>query len=194
MSDAAPPLPAARGPLLQRLAGSRLFQNVFFALGDTRTPARLAAQRVFVAAVVAVPVMVLLDRVAVPSGLVSGAPGPSGTGQGLRFGAVGLAAGSASGAWSEIVRLVRRAGERLPEVRLPWAALGRMAGAAVAALVPATVLWVAQRTVAPSLHPSLVALGVIGLYAGTYLAAARLLGFPELESWLGRLARRFGNR
>ena len=50
-------------------AGSRLFQNVFFALSDTRTPAKIAAQRVLLAAAVAVPTMLALDRLPVPAGL-----------------------------------------------------------------------------------------------------------------------------
>lgn len=155
-------------------AGSRLFQNVFFALSDTRTPARVAAQRVVLAVAVAVPAMVVLDRVAV------------GGGTALRFGAAGLAAGSAVGAWYELIRLVRALRRRLESFRLPLAALGRMAGAAVGAAAVAGGLW----KVLPPLHPALLALAVVGGYAGLYLGAARLLGFPELEAWLGRLGRR----
>ena len=161
-------------------AGSRLFQNVFFALSDTRTPARLAAQRVFLAAGVAVPAMLALDRLAVAGGdgLVQ---------SGLRFGAVGLAAGSAAGAWYELVRLLRAASRRLPSTRPPWGALARMGATAVGAAILATLLW----WLLPPLHPALAALCVVGAYAGLYLGAARLLAFPELDSWLGRLFRRF---
>ena len=42
----------------------------------------------------------------------------------------------------------------------------------------------------PRLHPAVTALLVIGTYAGLYLLAARLLGFPEIEVWLSRLTRR----
>lgn len=161
-------------------AGSRLFQNVFFALSDTRTPARLAAQRVFLAAGVAVPAMLALDRLAVPGG--------DGLAQsGLRFGAVGLAAGSAAGAWYELVRLLRAAARRLEWTRRPWGALARMGATAVGAAILATLLW----WLLPPLHPALAALCVVGAYAGLYLGAARLLAFPELDSWLGRLFRRF---
>lgn len=161
-------------------AGSRLFQNVFFALSDTRTPARLAAQRVFLAAGVAVPAMLALDRLAVPGG-----EGPLQSS--LRFGAVGLAAGSAAGAWYEVVRLLRAAARRLPRTRRPWRALARMGATAIGAAILATLLW----RLLPPLHPALTALCVVGAYAGLYLGAAQVLAFPELESWLGRLTRRF---
>jgi putative peptidoglycan lipid II flippase len=161
-------------------AGSRLLQNVFFALSDTRTPAKVAAQRVILAAAVAVPAMLALDRVLVPGG--------GGVVQaGLRFGAVGLAAGSAVGAWYEILRLLRAVGRRVEGSRIPWAGLGRMTATALAAAVPAILLW----RVLPPLHPALGALLVVGAYAGLYLLGARLLGFPELDAWLGRWTRRF---
>ncbi len=161
-------------------AGSRLFQNVFFALSDTRTPARLAAQRVILAAGVAVPAMLALDRLTV-------AGGDDPVHSGLRFGAVGLAVGSAAGAWYELVRLLRAASRRLPWTRRPWGALARMGATAVGAAILATLLW----WLLPPLHPALAALCVVGVYAGLYLGAARLFAFPELDSWLGRLLRRF---
>ncbi|MGH9798534.1 MAG: murein biosynthesis integral membrane protein MurJ, partial [Candidatus Polarisedimenticolia bacterium] len=78
---------------------SRLLQNAFYALSDTRTPARIAVARVAVSTAVAVPLMVALDRVpigavaggAVAGGLVAGGA----SGSGLFLGAVGLALGSA---------------------------------------------------------------------------------------------------
>ncbi|MEM6457374.1 MAG: lipid II flippase MurJ, partial [Acidobacteriota bacterium] len=44
---------------------ARLLQNVFFALGDTRTPARAAAWRVAVGGAIGAAAMVVLDRVSV---------------------------------------------------------------------------------------------------------------------------------
>jgi putative peptidoglycan lipid II flippase len=169
-------------------AGSRLFQNVFFSLSNTRTPAKIAAQRVFLAAIVAVPAMLALDRMPVPGG-----DGALQTG--LRLGAVGLALGSAVGAWYEIIRLLRTARRHVRTTGGPAAgfaagvapALGRMLATAVGAAVPATLLW----WILPPLHPALAALIVVGVYAGLYLAGARLFGFPELETWLGRWTRRF---
>jgi len=155
-------------------ASSRLFQNVFFALSDTRTPARIAAQRVLLAVAVAVPAMLALDRVTV------------GGETALRFGAAGLAVGSAVGAWYELLRLLRALGRRLESFRLPIGAFGRMLGTALGAAAVAALVWWAL----PELHPALTAVAVVGTYAGLYLLTARLLGFPELEAWLGRLSRR----
>ena len=47
---------------------SRLLQNTFYALGETRTPARIAALRVLVSAALGLPLMLLLDRYAVAAG------------------------------------------------------------------------------------------------------------------------------
>jgi len=175
-------------------AGSRLFQNVFFALSDTRTPAKIAAQRVLLAAAVAVPTMLALDRLPVPAGLSGlvaalggGGGGGGGVAEGLRFGAVGLAVGSAVGAWYELIRLVRAAHRRLSDLALPGGALARQGATALGSAAAATLVWWAL----PPLHPALVALCVIGVYAGLYLGAAWWLHFPELDAWLGRLARRF---
>jgi putative peptidoglycan lipid II flippase len=166
-------------------AASRLFQNAFFALGDTRTPARIAAQRVLVAAVVAVPLMFALDRVALAEVVPA-------AGSALRLGALGLALGSAAGAWFELVRLLRGLGRR-PDagVSLPWRPLARMAGLALAAALPAVLLW---RLLPAGLHPAgqpiLGGLLVIGAYAAFYIAGAALARFPELEPWTERWRRR----
>ena len=97
---------------------SRVLQNVCYARGDTAGPARIAAVRVAVGAVVGMAVMFPLDRVVVsPDGLT--APDTFGLawalpeaervlGDVVRLGAVGLALGSAVAAWTEIVMLARR--------------------------------------------------------------------------------------
>ncbi|HUP42211.1 MAG TPA: hypothetical protein VM599_03295, partial [Thermoanaerobaculia bacterium] len=57
--------------------------------------------------------------------------------------------------------------------------LARMTGLALAAALPATLLW---RNL-PALHPAWAGLLVIGAYAGLYLGGAALARFPELEPW-----------
>ena len=161
-------------------SASRLFQNAFFAAGDTKTPARVAVERVALAAAVAAPLMFWLDRFAVAEVL------PAAAGSGLRLGAVGLAIGSAVGAWYELLRLLRRLRGLLPGFELPLAAFGRMAGMALAASLPATLVW----WLLPPLHPALAGAAVVGTYAAVYLAGAWIARFPEAESWLGRIARR----
>jgi len=170
---------------------SRLLQNAFFALSDTKTPAKVAALRVVVSAAVALPAMFLLDRLPVtvlggvvpglsPDSLAGGAEEIGG--RMLYLGAVGLALGSAVGAWVELAVLLRALRRRLPELSLPWRGVLRQTALALAALAPAAALWL----VLPPFHPALTALLVVGLYAGLYLAAAQLLGVSELRAWLGR--------
>ena len=168
---------------------SRLMQNAFYAHGDTRTPARIAAGRVAVSAAAAVPLMLWLDRfplaafVAAPaSGWAAGdAPTP-----GLFLGAVGLALASAIGAWVELALLQSALRARFGEFRLPVAALLRMSGTALLAAGPAAVVWV----LLPAMHVALTALLVVGLFAAAYLGLARGFGLSELEAWTGRLCRR----
>ncbi len=170
-------------------AGSRLFQNVFFALGDTRTPAKIAAQRVALAAAVSIPLMFRLDHLTLAAVWSGGGPVPAEAAN-LHLGALGLALGSAVGAWWELVRLFRAARPRVAGIEVPWRALGRMAGLALAAAVPGSLLW----WLLPSLHPALLALLVLGAFAGLYLGGAVLARFPEIDSWIGRLTRRFRRR
>lgn len=156
---------------------SRLLQNSFYALGDTATPARIAGVRVLASAAVGVPAMVWLDRFSATHVL-----GLEGAGASLFLGAVGLALGSAVGAWAELVLLLRGLGRRLPEIRLPGVALGRMLALALAAAIPAAAAWY----LLPAFHVALVAVLVLGLYAVVYLGLAWLLRPPELEAWTGR--------
>lgn len=163
---------------LPATASSRLLQNAFYALRDTRTPARIAVLRVVLSAAVAVPLMLWLDRFPVPR--------PAGAGGKLFLGAVGLSLGSAVGAWTELGRLRAVLGRRLPGFALPLGAAAPMAGLAAGAAVPAAALWL----LLPPLHPAATGGLVVSLYAAAYLGLARLVGRAELTAWLGRLRRR----
>ncbi|MCP3910195.1 MAG: murein biosynthesis integral membrane protein MurJ [Actinomycetia bacterium] len=112
---------------LPALAASRLLQNALYAQGDTRGPAIIAVQRVIVATAVGVVLMFQLDRLLVVDGLVSGwddVPWPRllepieasfrvNDDLPLRMGAVGLALGSAVGAWIELSLLRRLLAQNL---------------------------------------------------------------------------------
>ncbi len=154
---------------------SRLLQNTFYALSDSRTPARIAGLRVLVAALAAVPLMLWLDRFTVP-------------GSELRLGAVGLTLAASLGAWLELARLRAALAARIPELDWPWRDLGRMLAAAALAALPAAGVW----RLAAGLHPALAAALVLVPYAGLYLALARWLGLGHANRWLG--ARLLGNR
>jgi putative peptidoglycan lipid II flippase len=158
---------------------SRLLQNTFYALGEARTPARIAVWRVALSTVIAVPLMFLLDRVAVTD-LVRAEGKP------LHLGAVGLALGSGVASWLELLLLRRAAARSAPGALVPWRDLGRMTLLALAAAVPAALVWWAL----PPLHVALQALAVVGVYALGYLLLARVTGAEELGFWLGRFGRR----
>jgi putative peptidoglycan lipid II flippase len=72
-------------------ATSRLLSSAFYALRDTRTPARIAYLRVALSLGTGAALMLPLDRIEV--------------GEGLRLGAAGLALGASVGAWVELTLL-----------------------------------------------------------------------------------------
>jgi len=162
---------------LMATAVSRLLHNGFWAFGDTRTPAKIAAVRVAASAVVAVPMMFWLDRLSVTEtfGLTpDGAP--------LFMGAVGLALGATAGAWLELWRLVVALRCQFGSFTVPWRRACEMGITSVMALAPAVGLWWLC-----SAWPMLpLAALVVGSYAAIYLGVSRLLGLSELQIWTGR--------
>ena len=162
---------------------SRLMQNAFYALGDTKTPAKIAVARVAVSTAVAVPLMFALDRIALAE-LLDLPPQE----QPLFLGAAGLALGASAGAWTELGCLYVSLRRRVEVFRLPWRGAFKMTGLALLAAGPAAGLWWAL----PAWHVALVAVAVVGTYGFLYLAAAHLSGMEEAEAWLGRLLRQKG--
>ncbi|MFL6193917.1 MAG: murein biosynthesis integral membrane protein MurJ [Thermoanaerobaculia bacterium] len=161
---------------------SRLLQNTFYALGDTRSPARIAAIRVLSSALVAIPLMLWLDRF--PLATVTG-PLPGDT---LYLGSVGLALASGFGAWMELTQLRRALRRRLPAFELPWREDARMALLALAATLPGALVW----WLLPPLRPLLKAILVLGAYGAAYLLLAKLARLEEVESFLAGVRRRRG--
>jgi putative peptidoglycan lipid II flippase len=160
---------------------SRLLQNTFYALGDTRSPARIAALRVGTSALVAVPLMFFLDRYRLSS-LVGPLPGRT-----LFLGSVGLAIASGFGAWMELAQLRSALRRRLPEFELPWREDARMALLALAATLPGALVW---WTLPAALRPIFKAVLVLGTYGMSYLAFAKLAHLEEVESLLAGIRRR----
>ncbi len=160
-------------------SASRLLQSVFFSFGDTRSPARIAAMRLMVAAGLGGALMIWLDRIPVTEAALAGWPGPvvPGAGQTLRLGAVGLALASAVGSWFELALLLRRLRRREAPVRMPWQAWRRHLPLAILCLVP----WAAAQGLVA--RPLWIAgsVPVLG-FAFTYLAAAYLLRVPEARA------------
>lgn len=149
---------------------SRVLANGFYALGETGVPARIAVLRVGVSASVGAAAMLWLDRFS-----VSILPWHEASTD-LRMGAVGLALGSALGAWVELWRLRRGLVALRPDSRGRLRpAAGRAAvlvGVAVAALIPALGAW----WILSGWPRLLVGALVIGCYAAVYLTALTLLG------------------
>ena len=161
----------------------RLLQNAFYALNDTKTPAKIAVWRVAVSAVLGAGLMFLFDRLSVND--VVGLPSADDP---LRLGAVGLALGSAVGAWVELWRLVRALRQHDAGFGVPWPPALRMLGLAGLAAVPAVLV----RAFVPADVAPVWAFGaaVVALYGLTYLALGHLFDFDESDAWVGRFLRR----
>jgi putative peptidoglycan lipid II flippase len=155
---------------------SRLLQNAFYAIGDTKTPAWIAVLRVTVSTVVAVPAMFWLDTIAVER-IVGPLPGDA-----LFLGALGLSLGATVGAWVEVAALRGELQEPLPNARIPWGRTASMTGLALVSLGPTAGVW----WLLPDWHVLIVAPVVVGSYAAVYLGAAWGLGFNEIEAWTRR--------
>lgn len=150
---------------------ARLHQNVFFALGDTRTPAVVSWLRLVVLVLVASLTMRPLDRVSVDAV----APGVAGGGT---LGAVGLALGSVAAALFELAVLATL-NSRRHELRhvYPWRELPSLLAITAAAMAAA---W-AARALGSSLHPIPAALLVVAVAGLAYFGLARLIGHPRID-------------
>jgi putative peptidoglycan lipid II flippase len=160
---------------------SRILGNAFYARGETATPARIAVARVTVSALAGIGLMLALDGVALAelSWLDQD--------DGFRMGAVGLALGSALGATVELFLLRRAMRRSHSEFGLPVSNSLRHLIVAVAATLPALVVWWS------SSHWPFMATGplVVGCYAATYLLVAWLAGFEEARRLIpARLGRK----
>ncbi|REJ74186.1 MAG: murein biosynthesis integral membrane protein MurJ [Acidobacteria bacterium] len=154
---------------------SRLLQNLFYALGDTATPARIAAGRLAVGAAIAVPSMLALDRIGVSDVFAVGDSA-------LRLGAWGLALGSALGAWFELGALTVASRRRAVPLGLPWRRLALFASLSIVAAASGGAAWWVLR----SLPPLVLGPLVVAAFAAVYLVLARFLGVPELATVVER--------
>ncbi|MEM8932426.1 MAG: lipid II flippase MurJ, partial [Acidobacteriota bacterium] len=161
---------------------TRILQNAFFALRDTRTPAWIASARLVASASVGYLLMTRFDRWAVAD-LVPAVERPD-----LYFGAVGLALGSSVGAWAELGLLAWALRRRLPELRLPVVVIAGRLALAVGVALPALALWWALADASLLVGAAVV----LPSYAVAYLGIAAWRGFPEIEMWVGKVARRIG--
>jgi putative peptidoglycan lipid II flippase len=147
--------------------GTRLFSSAYFALEDTRTPAKYAAVRVAAAATLGAGLMLVGRNFS-----VGGAP----------LGAAGLALGSGLGAWIEWTLLRRELRRRLGDIMPGAGVLLRMVGAAAVASLLARGVGM----LLPPLHPILAGGMVLAIFGAVYFAVGAALGLPEVRQVLAR--------
>jgi len=178
---------------LPATTSSRLLQNGLYALGEAKTPARLAMVRVAIAAVVGLAFMFPLDRLFVAPGGIEGwsdmwalGPLPSAVRNASgppHLGVVALALGASIAAWIEYRLLSTALAWRIGRSRLAGRWLNPIAGSCAVSggvaylLVLATDGW-------PGIVQAVVVLGPAGL---AYLAMARWLAVPEALSLIRRV-------
>jgi len=165
---------------------TRVYQSAFFALRDTKTPARVAGTRVLVSAATGAALMLQFEPISfggwsIPAGLlrdwrVSGVP----------LGPVGLALGAALGSWLEWTLLHASLARRIGACGTGARRLVQMFGAALVAAAAGYAAHVAGA----GMHPLLAALLVTAVFASVYFAAARVLGVAEARAFIDALALR----
>jgi putative peptidoglycan lipid II flippase len=142
-------------------ASSRVLSSAFYAVRDTRTPARMAYLRVGLAVVIGVALMVPADRYGFST---------------LRLGAAGLAVGASAGSWLEFLLLHRVMASRIGPHGAPSFSILRM----ILAAVVAGWVGVTLQLRVPPAHPIVIALETLIPYGVCYLGLTALLGvgFP----------------
>jgi putative peptidoglycan lipid II flippase len=169
---------------------SRLFSSTFFALRDTRTPARYATVRVVLSIVLGIILMLAFEGVDsgvlhIPGGPLSGVRVA-----GRQIGVFGLALGAGIAAWVEWALLKRALHRKIGGAGARGTVLARMF---VAAGIAAAVGWGIKLALPPvsSLVSGVV---ILGAYGVVYFVAAAALGLGEARAFFGRFTRLIGKR
>jgi putative peptidoglycan lipid II flippase len=157
---------------------TRVYQSAFFALRDTRTPARVAALRVLVSATAGALLMLQFEPVtvfgiALPAGAFANV-----TISGVPLGAVGLALGASLGAWLEWFLLHRRLHRAVGDVGAGLAPIARMIAAAGFAAAAAYAI----RPLVSDVYPLASAFVVAAVFGLVYLGAGVALGLAQARA------------
>jgi putative peptidoglycan lipid II flippase len=177
---------AAYGFGLLASTTTRVYQSAFFALRDTKTPARVAALRMGASAIAGFALMVQFEPIALAGIQVPGGIFSSWRVAGAPLGPIGLAVGATLGAWLEWTLLHASLAKRIGDC---GAGASRLAKTFGAALVAAAAGYAAKLAVS-GLYPLLVAVIVVAAFGAVYFAVARALKLEEASAVLAALARR----
>ncbi len=139
-------------------ASSRVLSSAFYALRDTRTPAKMAYLRVFISVGVGILAMFPADQLGFST---------------LRLGAAGLAFGSSSGAWVEYVMLRRSLNRSIGQHGVARGLVLRLLLAAALAAMAGVVV----QSLLPTWHPALTACVALLPFGLTYVGLTISLGF-----------------
>ena len=167
---------------LPATTSARVLQAAFYASGNTRTPARIAALRVGVSLAFGLPAMFWLDRLRLEDLAFLGTAGGS-----LRLGAVGLGLAATVAAWLELTALRRAARVCLPSLVWPARTFFRCSMYALCAAVPAGLLALASRNWGA--HPTLRAAVLFSVFGAGYVGIAGAFGEATARNWIARLRR-----
>lgn len=152
--------------------GTRLFSSTFFALRDTRTPARTAMIRVVLSGLIGAALMFPFDRIHV---------GPA-----LTIGSAGLGIGASIAAWIEWWMLRRSLAKSVGLVGAGASSLTRMFVAAViAAAVGRGIAYVT-----PGMGHIFRGVTVLAPTGAIYLVITYMMGLPQSRALVGRVIRR----
>jgi putative peptidoglycan lipid II flippase len=165
---------------------TRLYASAYYAMKDTRTPAKIALARVLIAAVIGATLMVSLEPVTIAGRTIGGAfelfavDRPAGV--------VGLAVAAGIAAWIEWFLYRRGLRRRIGSVGTGGGVLLRMIGAALLAAAGARALSWAL----PPMPPYVLALFVLAPFGIGYFLLARAFGVEAAGNVLRRYLRRLG--
>jgi putative peptidoglycan lipid II flippase len=172
---------------------SRMLSTTFFALRDTKTPARYAIVRVVLSAILGVVLMIQFETIKVdrlglniPGGIFSDVRIG-----GRQLGVVGLALGTGFGAWVEWALLKRALRNRIGGVGAGVGPLTRMFGAALAG---AGAAWAMRMLLPEGIHIFLRGVLVLGVFGAVYFGVAAALGLSQAGALFRRIKGKFGRR
>ena len=172
---------------------SRLFSSTFFALRDTRTPARYAVMRVVLSIVLGIVLMLMFEGVTVKKWGLHIPAGPLGHLRvgGQHLGVFGLTLGAGIAAWVEWWMLKRALKARIGTVGAGAGPMLRMFGAAFAG---AAAGWGVRVLLPGGMIPMIAGVLILGAFGAVYFVVAAMLGLEQSGAIFRRIRGMLGRR